>query len=727
MKKLVMLSVLFLSACSQFQSGIVPEETNSDTRVTSVAEPIIFQVEGVDVVDEIDPRYKFIFESKIAAPLSSQTVFNGLVQATGVSLLGSDKMVISYNTKDNTIEGGIDIVNIADLAHPVVLKSFILPKLEFADSKIVGNKIYLSGIEDNKGAVLVTIDLTNIGAPVIADKKTLSSFYATSLSLSGSNLLVTTGDAGGHVISFNLDANGIPVEQYRDAYQNALYVQHYKSGYAVLFDDGGVTKIGYKNKTTNALTKVAVRSTHFESPARFDIAGDTAYVSTADEEVVVAVNLTTMTKVQTINVTGRGNGVKQDNGLLFTASGAEGFKLFDVRDLNNVQSLGRFDFLDQGAGNNVWTYTMGLKRVVIVADGLGGVKILSQDLSTYAGSCKYATSVVSYNPVGTIDPTRKISSKALGAPQGDVQTPIEFVSLGKTGSIVLTFDYPVQNVAGKDLRVYETSWGNQTFSQYPEQAEVYGSNDGTTWTYLGLVKNDNGNPSLGEVELGTMTEAKFIKLVDKTTFSSSDGYDVDAIECLNQPIAPPPQPCDPTYEFVKNPSFEIQDARVGVANGQPLQGLAAWDVYDSLPSLVTGVKSWYRESGAGIEIQKAGVSSNVFDGNYLVELDSNPNSTYGSNSNTKMTQDISLVPGNYILQFHYKPRTSTPNDSRMLVSLDGVQVSDQNSTDTSQWQTVTVPVNTVTGGTHKLSFQGAGTENTLGALLDLVSLKRVCN
>jgi WD40 repeat protein len=95
-------------------------------------------------------------------------------------------------------------------------------------------------------------------------------------------------------------------------------------------------------------------------------------------------------------------------------------------------------------------------------------------------------------------------------------------------------DHTVKNVLGPDLRIFETSGGNLSFSQYPEQAQVFGSNDLSSWTSLGIVKNDNNAPELGEVDLGSMSSAKYIKIVDKTTMTGSDGFDLDAITCLNQ-------------------------------------------------------------------------------------------------------------------------------------------------------------------------------------------------
>lgn len=520
---------------------------NSSTRVETQSSALTFNINGIEVVNELDPRLKFTFESMIASPIAGPNGYNGVIQATGVSLLSETKMIITYNTKDAIVEGGIDIVDISDLKNPVIIKSFVMPTLEFADSKIVGSKLYLSGVSENNGAALVTIDLSNPTSPTIVDTKILSSYYATSISAKGDTLLVTTGDTNGFVYKYELNSQGIPVEVFKHSYpKNLLYVQHYKNGYVVLFDESdNLTYLGYKDLINNTFTKIKVNNTHLESPARFDIADNTAFVNTADSMTVLAFDLNDMQQVGSVNIAGRANGLKIANDLLYVAQGLEGFALYDVKDLSSFVSLGKFDFKDQGAGNNIWTFfdTNLSKKVVVLSDGLGGVKILSQekDAVTNSSSCNYATKVISYEPKGSIALNRKDSSKALGKPEGDINPVINFVSLGYEGSLILEMNPPVKNIAGKpDFMVYETTWNNQTFQQYPEEADVYASNSLTcgNWTFLKRVKNHNGNPSLGEVDLGSLSSAKYIKIVDKTDktkLSGADGFDVDGIKCINQP------------------------------------------------------------------------------------------------------------------------------------------------------------------------------------------------
>lgn len=151
--------------------------------------------------------------------------------------------------------------------------------------------------------------------------------------------------------------------------------------------------------------------------------------------------------------------------------------------------------------------------------------------------CTSAASVVAYSPAGSIPSHRKNSANALGQPNGEPvnESNVKFTSLGFGGSIVLKLDAPVKNVVGPDLRIWEVTGGNQGYYDYQEEADVYASMNGSTWTLLGRVFNDNNEPSLGDVDLGILEEALYIKIVDQSPqVAGRDGFDVDSVTCVNQ-------------------------------------------------------------------------------------------------------------------------------------------------------------------------------------------------
>jgi hypothetical protein len=133
------------------------------------------------------------------------------------------------------------------------------------------------------------------------------------------------------------------------------------------------------------------------------------------------------------------------------------------------------------------------------ADGydVDGIEVLNgyTDETTPAPAINGAASSVcgftqgkTRNLVG-ISSSRSNASKALGLPQND-QT-INFVSLGFGGEICLKFDFAIFDGTGGELRLVETTFGNNSCNAYPEKAEVSVSFDGISWKVLGVFCQDN--------------------------------------------------------------------------------------------------------------------------------------------------------------------------------------------------------------------------------------------
>jgi len=167
-----------------------------------------------------------------------------------------------------------------------------------------------------------------------------------------------------------------------------------------------------------------------------------------------------------------------------------------------------------------------------------GIEVISRNLN----KC-YAREIVEYSPGkrkngDDLPKNRQRERKARGKPQNNNR--LNFVSLGlahgdtPSGSIIVGFkNRVIVNTAGDDVRIWETSYGDQNrdWSNYPEAVDVYASIDGETWEYLGTTDDKDE-----AYDLGTLPYAKYIKLVDVTDPSkfngNADGFDVDAIEGL---------------------------------------------------------------------------------------------------------------------------------------------------------------------------------------------------
>lgn len=183
--------------------------------------------------------------------------------------------------------------------------------------------------------------------------------------------------------------------------------------------------------------------------------------------------------------------------------------------------------------------------------------------------------------------------------------------------------------------------------------------------------------------------------------------------------------------LIVNGSFE--DMTFGDGNNEQgqVKGLSltdfdnkrkAWDVYAQLPG-------WMTVAGSGMELQKNVVSKSQH-GSHHLELDSHPRN--GSNSVIAQQVDNLILGDKYLLEFFYKPRTNRRNDNGIDAfwfdgsmnydtSMDAVFSIDLIKSQTSTWQRQTVLL-TAQSNSMTLGFGAFGSQNTLGGLIDNVSL-----
>ncbi|WP_159089199.1 VPLPA-CTERM sorting domain-containing protein [Tateyamaria sp. Alg231-49] len=143
---------------------------------------------------------------------------------------------------------------------------------------------------------------------------------------------------------------------------------------------------------------------------------------------------------------------------------------------------------------------------------------------------------------------------------------------------------------------------------------------------------------------------------------------------------------------------------------------------------------WEVQSGAGVEIQTNSVGS-VLDtlwGTKYVELDShngNGGATTGP-TNSAIGQDIFLSAGHYLLSFYYSPRVNSlgTDTNGIDYSIAGVSGSASGPNDDfrfGEWTLIEETVKIDVGDTYKLLFAATGGDETLGGLIDNVSLTAV--
>lgn len=131
---------------------------------------------------------------------------------------------------------------------------------------------------------------------------------------------------------------------------------------------------------------------------------------------------------------------------------------------------------------------------------------------------------------GSVAGDRSVPANATGSPDED------FVSLGIGGSIVVSFDSPVEDVPGVDLSFHEVTNGRDT---YPvEKAMVEVNKDGEGWVLIGSVTNkDNGDGvaylDFSSSEYDYITEVRITDTTDAGLHNNAgDGYDLDSVDAL---------------------------------------------------------------------------------------------------------------------------------------------------------------------------------------------------
>jgi hypothetical protein len=171
---------------------------------------------------------------------------------------------------------------------------------------------------------------------------------------------------------------------------------------------------------------------------------------------------------------------------------------------------------------------------------------------------------------------------------------------------------------------------------------------------------------------------------------------------------------------VLNGSFE------DVTGGTVLLDSGSWKVYGTLPG-------WTTVSGNGIEVQTNPTLGfiDAQDGNRYVELDSHP----GGGSNTTMRQQVHLGVGSYDLSFFFSPRTRDASTNGIFYSvaeaLGGGLLSYGEVTgpggpyQVGTWTEVVSRFTVSTAGLFNLDFGATGREDTLGGLIDNVSIAPV--
>ena len=132
---------------------------------------------------------------------------------------------------------------------------------------------------------------------------------------------------------------------------------------------------------------------------------------------------------------------------------------------------------------------------------------------------------------GAVPGPRSIPGKADVADMSDAIGDMNFVSLGFGGSIILKNSCRIANVAGADVTLWETTWGNPPDDAgVSEEAKVWASQSGMpgTWVFLGSGIHNHSYDII-------LPWAQYFKIIDITNPNpiivgdGNDAYDVDGM------------------------------------------------------------------------------------------------------------------------------------------------------------------------------------------------------
>jgi len=333
------------------------------------------------------------FQLKLKAEVASPTMFGQTLQATSVSIVG-DLAVVSYNFAGSPYLGGVDVIDISNQNHPVLVSQALFQSTDVSAVSVSGANVYVAEATNDTGfAAPAVFELMHLqGNQLVLNgnrRMGLTSFVATSVAASGTKAYATTGDAGSlFVINPSTFAKTDSV-----ALHDARWVA--VGGGKVVVVQGTPGQISVFNESN--MTPVAGSPFAFsganvaQSKSQAEIVGGKAFIAAGPGGVQV-LSTTTGFLVASIprpNPDSLGldsavvvtNAVAVDEDLVFISNGeagvylAQGPAFFSTTGSETTQTitmLGRLVFGNLQSVNHV-AYK---GRYLIIAAGLGGLKIV---------------------------------------------------------------------------------------------------------------------------------------------------------------------------------------------------------------------------------------------------------------------------------------------------------------------------------------------------------------
>jgi len=320
---------------------------------------------------------------------------NGIVlQATDVRMK-DDKAYVSYNVQGETFLGAVDIYDVTDINQPTLLSSAIFTDTDINGIKEKSGFLYLAGatnrVEFSSPAILEKIELNNDGL-LTNNSETidLPSFAGTDVTVEKDWIYATSGALGGYVMILDKTTftkqDSIAVEDARgvDGDKDDVGVVAGTPARLLIFDRDTGTLVD--DWTLTGATIEFSKSTIEIKKKKAILAlgdGGTQIICLETGDVIETIPQPIVSGLDSsVTVT---NAATIDKRLLFMANGEAGVYVgisdtkFDSKDcdVDNLRLLGKFRFGDLQSVNHI-NYK---GKVMFIASGLGGLKILTVDVN----------------------------------------------------------------------------------------------------------------------------------------------------------------------------------------------------------------------------------------------------------------------------------------------------------------------------------------------------------
>lgn len=383
----------------------------------------------------------------------------GDIQSTAV-VLKNNLAYVSYNTSGNEVGGAVDIIDVSDSHNPVILKTFISDVYEFSDLAIKDNYLYAAGYKKDVGAVLAVINVLNNDL-VVEDIISLQGIYATDLDLLNNRLIVVTGTVGG-VSEFNVSDSSTPVLVSFKPLDNGLSLAQsswfdfylYGNNRTVL-DSNQLPSYNsvYSSPAVNTYSNQISNQTS-EAPSRIKLKNSLIYVLNSTSHSLKLLDASFVGRDQSelrpvfeFPVVGTANGFDVDQQKAYLALGEKGVKVVGV-NVSSGTDLGDLSFSDQGSANNIWIKNSSNAKIMFIAYGRQGTRILTEQR--------------------TFNNSNKIRVMARGMGSSSTQAQLQL----KVNNVVVENQ---KNISDSGMTVYEWTYSRPLNNN--DKVEVFFIND----------------------------------------------------------------------------------------------------------------------------------------------------------------------------------------------------------------------------------------------------------